>query len=99
MYVRRSVYRGGGLGADIWSTITQGIQSASGILGARYAVPQLAPGQYMMSQVNPYTGATTTSTGYGYTTGSTLGTTNLSEILPIALIGLLVIGGLSMMKR
>lgn len=81
-----------GLGADFWSTITAGIQSASGILGARYAVPQLAPGQYMVQQ----TPQGMFATGTGSVAGNIL-PTNTGNLMTIGLIALLGFGALAMM--
>jgi hypothetical protein len=36
-------------GSGFWNAITQGLRSASGILTARFAVPQLNPGQLIQS--------------------------------------------------
>ena len=39
-------------GTNFWDVLSGGLRSASGILGARYAVPQLNPGQLI--QTGPY---------------------------------------------
>lgn len=51
-----SVYGGGnvssGSSSNIFDTIMAGIKGATGILGARYAVPQLNPGQLIQTGPN-----------------------------------------------
>lgn len=73
--------------SNIWSAITTGLTAASNILGARYAVPQLNPGQ--MIQTTPY--------------GTTLyqGNPNSGGILPSLTSGgsssLLLLGGAALL--
>lgn len=85
----------------IWDTISAGITGASKILSARYAVPQLAPGQYIqqtpqgsvMYQLSP---GQSTSLFPG---ASTLGGASISTVLLIGGVGLAVVLMMRMMSK
>jgi hypothetical protein len=66
-------------GGSIWTALSSAIGSASSILGARYAVPQLNPGQYVQSgpggtvQYQLPTGATSMLSSLGSSLGGSSG--------------------------
>lgn len=80
--------------SSLYSTLAGGIAGASQILGARYAVPQLTPGQYIartpqgsvMYQLP--TSGTTTSLLSPFGSGTLTTPGGGSGLLPLILIGL-----------
>lgn len=77
-----------GSDTNAWDAIQSGIEAATGILGTRYAVPQLAPGQVISTQTRAGTtymsqGLPAPRSAYGVSGG-------VGWLLPLALLGALV---------
>ncbi len=82
-----------GAAGNVWNTISTAIRSATGILGTRYAVPQLNPGQLIQ------TGPNGQSIMYQGTAGNmsipSLSSFGGSNMLPYLLIGGVVLFAMS----
>ena len=90
------VYPGGNpANSSIWLAISNMVRSATGILGSRYAVPQLNPGQYIQSGPGGtvmYQGSPTSGVPSGLPSLSNLGG---SSMLPLLLVGGVVLFAMS----
>lgn len=75
---------------DFWSALSKGIQSATSILGVRYAVPQLNPGQVIQTGPGGVSFMSQAASGGSLLTSSALGTPGLGTILLLG-GGLLVV--------
>jgi hypothetical protein len=87
----------GGSGTSFWTALSSGLNDATKILGARYAVPQLNPGQVIQTGPNGVSFMSQAQQGGSLITNSAL--TSLGGSSSLLLLGVGAVVLLMIMKK
>jgi len=85
-------------GTNFWTALTQGIANATSILGTRYAVPQLNPGQVIQTGPGGTTFMSQAAAGGALTLPSSIGGVGIGTVLLLGgglLLVMMMAGGKS----